>query len=326
MLFASSFGGFLQFLHREKYEDWDQPEKDSNGNIIPNSIKKCKISSYKNRLIVSLFMGIGGGIAITLAIFVLKLLANNNLGSDDALINHSSDITMIINSETNKPIFILLWVMSGFIGHRILPLVANQIERKLQDTDDKATKASKEAHEAKEKTEDSAQKSIKASEDSIKASHLAEIAYILAFAREAKYPDQLRTLIEKFKVIINRNGTNDFEYRRQVYFNLASVYKKLEEYDNAINTINQFISLVGNNNFRDYADSLFNLACYKTLAGVKKKDEKLLESAIQDLEKSIEIQEENRIDSILEPDFEGLRQNNHFQDKFFKLVPKKPNG
>lgn len=267
----AAFGGILQALHRWSYGD------DANGTskISLHVRPRRSYADHTLEMVISGLFGMGGGAAVLLAALWLKVFD-------------------MFDTDANKLYLVVLGVVSGFIGYRVLPQVARGLEERMDITE----------HEARRAMEDSV-KAVRgatdAAKNAFKAQRLATVAYLIQFKDFRKAKKDLLQLREEDRL------------HRYINTSLSFVCKLLEEYDEAISVMSQYaeeLKRTPGYPKEDYAVALYNRACYRTLQARKRipYDEALLQLALSDLEEAIREDPENRTYAA-EPDedFEFLK-------------------
>jgi len=177
-------------------------------------------------------------------------------------------------------------VVAGFGGRRFLSLVSSKLE-------DQIGEASRISQEAKEEAEES-----------------IVIAKAVATLRpHATISERL----EAIKELESSLATNPKD--RILTIMAGRLLRKVENYKDAINLLSNFLKHKGNERDKDYADVLYNRACYKILSYIKdgRRDESLIRSGLEDIKDSIKIAPENAIDAKEDLDFKEVMNTEEFK-------------
>lgn len=99
---------------------------------------------------------------------------------------------------------------------------------------------------------------------------------------------------------------------------LARLYQKSHDVEDAISVIDGYIKAkeAAGERDRDYADALYNRACYWLMIWSSKSDEVAKERAYDDLQASLSLWPENKLDAIRDPDFKAVAG----EDRFKRLI------
>lgn len=95
---------------------------------------------------------------------------------------------------------------------------------------------------------------------------------------------------------------------------LGRLYKARGDYPSAIDVLSKFLNKKRLNKEldKDFADVLYNLACYVCLMNVEAPDERLMDAIIDALREAIQISPANRNTARTDPDFDSIRTNPRF--------------
>jgi hypothetical protein len=223
-------------------------------------------------------VGIGGATAVLLA----SLSVNKFTGA--------SDIDLLALSA--------LCFVAGSIGHRLLPIVAAQLEKRLGEAERKADEAVKQGAKTR---------------DSVGMASAVVTAMGILDRKE-----QLIAVVDQ-TIASLEDWSKEFPKDRAVHIVLARLYRnKKENLDKAISTLKNFIKRKGKSRDKDVADAYFNVACYFSVkasqeVGVEAKA-KLIEEGIEALKYSLQISPENKPDAQSDADLKEVRTSPKFQD------------
>ena len=236
-------------------------------------------------------VGFGGAIAVLFA----ALSVNKFTGSSDVDLLSLAALSFV----------------AGTIGHRLLPIVAAQLERQIGDIKQKVEKAQSQAEGAERKAE--------ALEPQISMGREVGAArqYVASDAESPTFTQTIRETLEKFRP--------QFPLDRGLHFELARLYiKKLRNRGAAVSVLQSFIESKAKAGLtdRDSADAWFNIACYLAIplpGDDPKTGEGWPEKILSALKTSIEIYPKNAQDALTDKDLESLRE----LDAFKAIVPQK---
>lgn len=184
-------------------------------------------------------------------------------------------------------------VIAGFAANRFLPRYARSLDQKLEDLEKGINSARNEAQEA-----------------------TAVAAAQPALRDNAPHADRVHAL-NLLRPAFERNRKD-----RALTITLGRLLRKMDQLEMAISYLNQFLEekTKAGERDKDFADILYNRACYKSLIAKYLKDkpgkidlqQKMTKQAIDDLRLSIEISEQNRDDARSDSDFDFIRQEADF--------------
>jgi tetratricopeptide (TPR) repeat protein len=277
------FGGILQVAHELTYGSQHRPA----GGAPP----KTKWASLIDVIIGGLF-GVGGGAAVILA----AILFNKNFDMK--------------RTDENELYLVVLGVVAGFVGYRILPAVARGLEERMVKTE-------KESHIALDKAIQVAKDveiALKKAENAVRGAEKAQkMAYITYLIEKNDYKKA-----EKYLLDLRKNDRLDFS----IYSQLSNLYKRKNDYTGAIDLTNQHIEDLRAANMGSdeaYTKALYNRACYTTLRAFSSgHDEVLLAKALDDLRRAIGLNPELRELAWSDDDFEKLRKERN--PRFAEIV------
>lgn len=185
-------------------------------------------------------------------------------------------------------------VAAGFGARILLPEITerlrDQIKKLRAETDKSTTKA-----------EEAAEKAEVAATEAKKAATITRA--VAALTPETPIGDKKST-IKELMPIREKEPKN-----RVVVILIGRLYRRLKDYPTAISVLDNFLKLKEKDGEedKDYADALYNKACYYALLYDDTKKEEYKNMALKSLARSIEISEENEDDAKSDPDFDNLR-------------------
>ena len=171
--------------------------------------------------------------------------------------------------------------VAGFIGHRLLPLVASGLEKKVADAINKSQQAQQEARQATKRIEREG-----------KVDEAVDAAFTDLQQSEAEDvelpPEIVQAHIEHLEALSPQNPT-----RRRLHFVLGRLYRRQKKYDKAVAVLSYFIDSKKQHSegSDDHtAAALYNRARYQSLMSEELKDHgdehkatEMREAAIDDL-------------------------------------------
>ena len=94
----------------------------------------------------------------------------------------------------------------------------------------------------------------------------------------------------------------------------ARLQRELGDYEAALATLRAFVDRKRRERQldSDYADALYNIACYETKVWEAQGDDNRLTAALEALRESVSIAPRNKIDAAVDNDFNALRGNREF--------------
>lgn len=216
-------------------------------------------------------VGIGGAAAVLLA----ALSVNKFTGT--------SDVDLLALTT--------LCFVAGSIGHRLLPIVAAQLEKRLGEVEKKAERADKAAKEGNDQA-------------AVTSNVLIALQVLDRSEELSAVVDQTIAQLEKL--------SQQFPRERALHIVLGRLYaEKKQDYENAITTLKRFVSNKGTQKDKDVSDADFNIACYVslTLAGETNASRKteLETEGIAALSESLKITPGSLKDAKTDPDLATLR-------------------
>ncbi len=229
-------------------------------------------------LLASAVIGLSGAIAIQFIFILLQSFKDENT---------ASNIIFLFSIS----------VAAGFGARSILPLLTKKLEKKIEGADEKATEAGQTATAAKDEAQE--------------AWFFAKIMTALSpVATESERQWGIEELTARLQ--------NVPTHRSYVLW-LGRLYRARKDYQSAINVLDDFLRRKEQKNERDkdYADVLYNKACYYAVLWEDTTDEtkkgQYKKIALDSLSTSIVISPENKIDAISDPDFKKLKELEEFK-------------
>jgi tetratricopeptide (TPR) repeat protein len=187
-------------------------------------------------------------------------------------------------------------VVAGYVARGILPMIASQSEKligRLESVDKKVEHVGKKLESVDKKVED-------VEED------LRETSLLM------------RTVGNELESYLRSHPTD----RRSAII-LATICRANKDLGGAIAILDRFLKAKADlQQFdKDYADALYNRACYNLLLSESTRDAKHKDQAYEDLKKSIEISPPNKVDAQSDEDFRPLWQEDRFKALGRKHTP-----
>ena len=272
--------------------------------LVQEMKEEKKVATFSDIAPLPLFtqalVGCGGALAITLILFVVNQYPTCPC--------------------TEWLFLVCLSFVAGFIGHRILPLVASGLEGKIKAATDTARQADQKAQQAVQKALQADQKALQATnriERDRKVNEAVDAAFeALQQAKAEKVdlrPESVKTHIQHLEALSAQEPT-----RRRLHIVLGRLFSVQENYEKAVETLSKFVKAKADckeGSDRHTAAALYNRACYQSLMSEKLQDEakarEMRGSAIEDLEGAF------RLDLALvekaeqpDPDLASLKRKN----------------
>jgi tetratricopeptide (TPR) repeat protein len=187
-------------------------------------------------------------------------------------------------------------VVAGYVARGILPMIASQSEKligRLESVDKKVEHVGKKLESVDKKVED-------VEED------LRETSLLM------------RAVGNELESYLRSHPTD----RRSAII-LATICRAHKDLGGAIAILDRFLKAKADlQQFdKDYADALYNRACYNLLLLESTRDAKHKDQAYEDLKKSIEISPSNKVDAQSDEDFRPLWQEDRFKALGRKHTP-----
>lgn len=190
-------------------------------------------------------------------------------------------------SVANQLFIFTLSLVSGFGARNILPMITRKLEREIDEV-------RRESHETSE-----------------------DVKEVITFSKvmESLKPDAPASErawgISELSKYAQEAPTN-----RTFAILLGRLHRANQDLQAGINALDNFLRAKDQANERDkdYADALYNRACYETLLWKDTDETSHKEQAYRDLAASLEISQANQGDATVDPDFKILRSEQRFQD------------
>ena len=198
----AAFGGLLQGFHA------------ANQRVVANN---GPLPVDWGAITISALFGIGGGAAAMLGLLWFEQMK-------------------LDSSDRNVLILITLGVVAGFIGNRLLPLVAESLERRIAATEKGTENTVKEAEIAAERARESAKE--------------ASRSLLFSRANYAERKTHFRDLLPKFRELAQEEPLD----RTRVFW-LANLYKRAGEFENAEGVLTDYLNRKGTEEGHDLAES-----------------------------------------------------------------------
>lgn len=283
---ASAFGGLLQGLYRRIYRLLD----DENVDHHDGEIGRLARLPWWDLLIAS-FLGVGGGAAV-----LLVLSATNNLNLNDG--------------DKNLIFLVVLGIVAGFIGYRILPRVARGLEERISKTEERSDTAILEAAQAANRAGIAA-----------KAAHKA---FVFALTAAASIKSEFEKCEGYLRELLEQEPDD-----RQVNLKLGSMVKRLGRYAEAGDIMSDFMRRneeLGQQGSLDWSDALYNRACYRIQDALKDdtRDENMLALGLNDLKNAISNFDILKDDAWMDSDFGVLKSEKN--PTYYSLVGRSPSS
>lgn len=199
----------------------------------------------------------------------------------------------------NQILLFSIAIVAGFSARRLLPQITNRLARDLDLTkktfEEKSYELEKKAEEVERGAEKGAQKTV-------------NLVRALQSLLKGAPASELRWGIEHLTA-----GVQDDPKVREYAIVLGRLYRKDNNLPSAIDVLTKFLESKGLEQDQDYADALYNRACYKTLLFGNTKEPQSRIEALKDLEKSINLSPDNKGDARLDEDFKALWKDAEFK-------------
>ena len=282
ILLPGALGGSVQWL----------------SNLVQELKQKDKVATRKDIAPLPMFtqalVGCGGALATTLV-----LIAVGKFPEDP-----SKDWLFLVS----------LSFVAGFIGHRLLPIVAARLEQQIAES----KRASEEAKKASEQAKQVAEQATKDVGKGRAVDEAVDATFIALQKADLENEDlpaeRIQTYIRYLEDLSKEEPT-----KRKLHIMLGRLYRRLGSYDEAIGVLSRFIEAkeaAGQGSDEHTADAFYNRACCRS---VKSKQEEgreadeLKKEAVDDLGKSVALSPQNATEAKTDNDFDALREDETFR-------------
>ena len=187
-------------------------------------------------------------------------------------------------------------VVAGYVARGILPMIASQSEKligRLESVDKKVEDVGKKLESVDKKVED-VEEDLRETSLLMRAVGNELESYLRSHPTDRRSAIILATICRAHK-------------------DLGGAIAILDRFSKAKADLQQFD--------KDYADALYNRACYNLLLSESTRDAKHKDQAYEDLKKSIEISPPNKVDAQSDEDFRPLWQEDRFKALGRKHTP-----
>lgn len=277
---GGGLGGLLAFLTQFNYE--------SSRKKVAYGIHSADLSKgqFTALALIALLLGIGGALAVQFTLV--------SVGQYQTIRTVDSQLFLFTVS-----------VIAGYGGRQFLQIVTDKMEEKLKEK--------LKVEEATETSRRAAETSHRAEENSKETSLL--IGAVATLNNNSNETKQFE-IAEQIEVL--ENQLLDDPKDRRFAILLGRLYRKNKQLEKGIKALTTFINhkKQDNERDRDYADALYNRACYLTLIpkDTTEHENNLLNKALNDLDESIKITKGNAKDAIDDADFDTIKENKLFKE------------
>lgn len=195
-------------------------------------------------------------------------------------------------TSENAVLLVSVSAAAGFGARRLLPSLASNLERRVEQAEIQAERAQEGAEQAKDK-----------------ATRAEVMSKVSAALRPGTTESQRAEAIEQL-----RDLTRSYPTQRSYAIMLGRLLRDGDDLDGAIATLEHFINAKGliSERDKDVADAYYNKACYHSLIFGKSRSASARDSALEALAFSISLSSENRIDAEHDTDFSSIREEKAF--------------
>ncbi|MFI8735365.1 tetratricopeptide repeat protein [Ectopseudomonas toyotomiensis] len=188
-----------------------------------------------------------------------------------------------------KMLLLTVSVVSGFGGRRFLSLVSNKLE-------DQIGEAKRLSEEAQEDAEES-----------------IALSKALATVRQGSTTSERVEAVNMLERFLKRHPKD-----RAITILAGRIHRMNHDLQSAIAVLSKYLESKGGERDKDYADVLYNRACYKILSATSNGGilQKLVDDGLKDLKQSVELSAENARDALEDDDFSAVKDS----DEFKKIV------
>ena len=272
-------------------------------NLVQELKQKDKVATRKDIAPLPMFtqalVGCGGALATTLVLIAVGKFP------EDA----SKDWLFLVS----------LSFVAGFIGHRLLPIVAARLEQQVAESKRASEEAKKASEQAKQVAEQATKEVGKgrAVDEAVDAIYVA-LQKVLINGEELP-AERTKTYIQDLEDLSKQEPT-----KRKSHIVLGRLYRTLGNYNEAIGVLSRFIEAkkaAGQGSDEHTADALYNRACYRSVKSKQKEGseaDELRKEAVEDLRQSIALSPRNATEAKTDGDFDPLQRE---EEAFRTLVP-----
>jgi hypothetical protein len=203
----------------------------------------------------------------------------------------------------NKLFLLTVSVIAGFGARHLLPTISDRLKRDINEV-------KRESGEAKRESDEAKRESIEAREEAKEAARISKI-------REALRPDAPPSEV-LWGITQLSQDTKAHPTDRTAAILLGRLHRKERKLGKAIQVLDNFVEAfveakenVGERDV-DYADALYNRACYKSLLWKETHETPYKEGALQDLALAIQFSQANKVDARDDPDFASVHEDPRF--------------
>lgn len=197
-------------------------------------------------------------------------------------------------SVENKLLLLSVSVIAGFGARRLLPQIRDRLEEELLKTREESRDAAEDAQEAIEEARSA-------------RTQLRVLASLRADAPASERDSCIKFMTKELELDpTDRTNTIILGRLQRVSGDLSG----------AVDTLTRFLEAKNARRDNDYADVLYNRACYNTLRWAEDPKPALLTSVVSDLSLSFKISPANKEDAQSDEDFDPLRKNDEFRGLF----------
>lgn len=194
------------------------------------------------------------------------------------------------NEKTTEIQMLLLSLslVSGFSGRRFLSLVSSKLE-------DQIGEAKRISEEAQEDAEES-----------------LALSKALATVRHGSTTSERVEAVGNLEKFLKRHPKD-----RGITILAGRIHRMNRDYESAIAVLTKFLDNKGKEYDKDYADVLYNRACYRILCAYDKVEtprKQLIKEGLEDLKFSIELSAENAHDALEDEDFSLVKELDLFKE------------
>lgn len=191
----------------------------------------------------------------------------------------------------NELFLLSISIIAGFGARRLLPQLRDRLEEEVIRNREETREASEDAHEAMEEARE-ARLQLR----------------VLASLRPEAPASERAACIDYLTKELQSDPTE-----RTNAITLGRLQRASGDLGSAVQTLTGFLAAKGEERDKDYADALYNRACYNALLWKPTSGPEVLEKVLSDLRQSFDIAPENRDDASKDRDFDEIRKQNQFR-------------